>query len=302
MPDQPSSTDPLAAFGPNEWLVDELYQQYLQDKNAVDTAWWEFFEDYKPDEATRQRQGHGDRHPSPAHHAGPRLDQRRAAGRRGRSARREGPGHAARRARADPAAAAAGRPAAPAAKPAPEVRRAAPPTAPEGQPGGEAAAPITRTRPRKRPTGPVNEDEVKPLRGAGGPRRHQHGGLSLEVPTATSVRAVPAKLLIDNRVVINNHLARCPRRQGQLHPPHRLRDGQGPGLDAGDERRLRRVGRQAGLWSPAHVNLGLAIDLAKPDGSRALLVPIDQVDRVDGLRPLLDRLRGRRAQAPAPTS
>jgi len=32
---------------------------------------------------------------------------------------------------------------------------------------------------------------------------------SLEVPTATSVRAVPAKLLIDNRVVINNHLMRA---------------------------------------------------------------------------------------------
>ena len=31
---------------------------------------------------------------------------------------------------------------------------------------------------------------------------------SLVVPTATSVRAVPAKLLIDNRIVINNHLAR----------------------------------------------------------------------------------------------
>mgnify|MGYP003334375180 CR=1 FL=1 len=31
---------------------------------------------------------------------------------------------------------------------------------------------------------------------------------SLTVPTATSVRAVPAKLLIDNRTVINNHLAR----------------------------------------------------------------------------------------------
>ena len=31
---------------------------------------------------------------------------------------------------------------------------------------------------------------------------------SLRVPTATSVRAVPAKLLADNRIVINNHLAR----------------------------------------------------------------------------------------------
>ena len=31
---------------------------------------------------------------------------------------------------------------------------------------------------------------------------------SLDVPTATSVRTVPAKLIMDNRVVMNNHLAR----------------------------------------------------------------------------------------------
>jgi multifunctional 2-oxoglutarate metabolism enzyme len=31
---------------------------------------------------------------------------------------------------------------------------------------------------------------------------------SLQVPTATSVRTVPAKLMIDNRIVINNHLRR----------------------------------------------------------------------------------------------
>src|SRR5699024_123305 len=39
-----------AAFGANEWLVDELYEQYLKDKNAVDPAWWDFFADYKPGE------------------------------------------------------------------------------------------------------------------------------------------------------------------------------------------------------------------------------------------------------------
>src|SRR3954454_24886089 len=37
-------------FGPNEWLVDELHQQYLADKNSVDPAWWEFFADYQPSE------------------------------------------------------------------------------------------------------------------------------------------------------------------------------------------------------------------------------------------------------------
>ena len=48
MSDQSQSNDPLAAFGPNEWLVDELYEQYKQDKNSVDKAWWDFFADYRP--------------------------------------------------------------------------------------------------------------------------------------------------------------------------------------------------------------------------------------------------------------
>ncbi|WP_189149528.1 2-oxoglutarate dehydrogenase E1 subunit family protein, partial [Streptomyces lacrimifluminis] len=45
--DEPAG-NPAAAFGPNEWLVDEIYQQYLQDPNSVDRAWWDFFADYKP--------------------------------------------------------------------------------------------------------------------------------------------------------------------------------------------------------------------------------------------------------------
>ncbi|MEC7001439.1 MAG: hypothetical protein VXX04_06335, partial [Actinomycetota bacterium] len=38
----------VSRFGPNEWLVDEIYEQYLRDKNSVDPAWWDFFEDYAP--------------------------------------------------------------------------------------------------------------------------------------------------------------------------------------------------------------------------------------------------------------
>ncbi len=41
---------------------------------------------------------------------------------------------------------------------------------------------------------------------------------SLEVPTATSVRAVPAKLLADNRLVINNQLRRT--RGGKISFTH----------------------------------------------------------------------------------
>ncbi|MBO0838412.1 MAG: hypothetical protein J2P28_23240, partial [Actinobacteria bacterium] len=29
-----------ADFGPNQWLVDELYQRYLADPGSVDQAWW----------------------------------------------------------------------------------------------------------------------------------------------------------------------------------------------------------------------------------------------------------------------
>ncbi|MEU7517642.1 hypothetical protein AB0B13_37445, partial [Streptomyces sp. NPDC042898] len=52
-PSSPTDQDgqgqnPAAAFGANEWLVDEIYQQYLQDPNSVDRAWWDFFADYKP--------------------------------------------------------------------------------------------------------------------------------------------------------------------------------------------------------------------------------------------------------------
>src|SRR6202167_3560713 len=35
-------------FGPNEWLVDELYQRYQADPGSVDRAWWNFFADYHP--------------------------------------------------------------------------------------------------------------------------------------------------------------------------------------------------------------------------------------------------------------
>ncbi len=38
----------MVAFGTNEWLVDEIYQQYLKDPQTVDRAWWDFFADYRP--------------------------------------------------------------------------------------------------------------------------------------------------------------------------------------------------------------------------------------------------------------
>ena len=39
--------DPLSTFGANEWLVDEMYEQYQKDPKSVDPAWWDFFKTYK---------------------------------------------------------------------------------------------------------------------------------------------------------------------------------------------------------------------------------------------------------------
>jgi 2-oxoglutarate decarboxylase len=97
---------------------------------------------------------------------------------------------------------------------------------------------------------------------------------SLAVPTATSVRAVPAKLLIDNRIVINNHLARS--RGGKVSFTHIIGFALVKALKAMPEMNYGFGHDDSGkpvLHKPAHVNLGLAIDLAKPDGTRQLLVP-----------------------------
>ncbi|HEY0697095.1 MAG TPA: hypothetical protein VGD43_04725, partial [Micromonospora sp.] len=45
---QTSQENPLAGFGPNEWIVEEMYQRYLADPKRVDSAWHDFFADYRP--------------------------------------------------------------------------------------------------------------------------------------------------------------------------------------------------------------------------------------------------------------
>lgn len=40
--------DSSGEFGANEWLVDEMYEKYLEDKNLVAESWWPFLESYQP--------------------------------------------------------------------------------------------------------------------------------------------------------------------------------------------------------------------------------------------------------------
>src|ERR1700677_958641 len=56
-PTEAGATPANADFGTNEWLVDELYQQYLADPASVDRAWWSFFADYQPVRASGNQNG-----------------------------------------------------------------------------------------------------------------------------------------------------------------------------------------------------------------------------------------------------
>ena len=96
---------------------------------------------------------------------------------------------------------------------------------------------------------------------------------SLSMPTATTVRDLPAKVLIDNRVVINSHLART--RGGKVSFTHLIGYAVVRALAAMPSMNVtyeERDGKPT-MVEPAHVNFGLAIDLPRPDGTRALVVP-----------------------------
>jgi multifunctional 2-oxoglutarate metabolism enzyme len=187
-----SRSDPPVQFGPNEWLVEEMYEQFLADPSAVDSSWHDFFADYRP-------------------------------------------------------------------------------------PGDSGDNGISSHTIKDRPAAPVPaqrelaHDATTPLRGAAA-RVVANMESSLELPTATSVRAVPAKLLVDNRIVINNHLRRT--RGGKVSFTHLI--GYAVVRALADYSQLNRHyttdehGKPA-VVSPEHVNLGLAIDLKTAKG-RSLVV------------------------------
>ena len=231
-------------FGANEWLVAEMYDQFAKDPSSVDEAWWPVLESY------RKTQGDDAAAPAQPDAAKP----------------------------ASPAAAA------PAAA-APAAGDANPMTAPIPVVG---AAPVARTTTRPASPQPVpaqapkadpahvapeaREDVVTPLRGM--PKTlAANMDESLTVPTATSVRTVPAKLMIDNRIVINNHMART--RGGKISFTHLIGWALIQALKTFPSQNVSyaEIDGKPSVVAPAHINLGIAIDLPKPDGTRALMVP-----------------------------
>ncbi|GAA0619519.1 multifunctional oxoglutarate decarboxylase/oxoglutarate dehydrogenase thiamine pyrophosphate-binding subunit/dihydrolipoyllysine-residue succinyltransferase subunit [Kribbella sandramycini] len=257
MATEPSDSNPLAAFGANEWLVDELYEKYLQDPKSVDPAWLDFFKTYTPD---------GDAKPvttTPAD--APRPDA--VSDNKTPEAPSRGSAPTAPASNAPAAAAAQASP--PQAQPAAQPPKAAVPAA---APTGGTVNQPPQAQPKPATAAPSDEDERKILRGAPA-RTAQNMETSLQVPTATSVRQVPVKLLIDNRIVINNHLKRA--RGGKISFTHLIGWALVKALKTLPEMNAsydETDGKPTHV-QPAHINLGLAIDMAKPDGTRQLLVP-----------------------------
>ncbi|MBO0655043.1 multifunctional oxoglutarate decarboxylase/oxoglutarate dehydrogenase thiamine pyrophosphate-binding subunit/dihydrolipoyllysine-residue succinyltransferase subunit [Streptomyces triculaminicus] len=234
---------PADVFGPNEWLVDEIYQQYLQDPNSVDRAWWDFFADYKPGQAAAAPPTDAGAPVTPAAPAPAPVAPAQPA----------------------PAAQAPAAPAAPApVAPAPAAAPAKP--APVAKPA--VAKPAAAAKPA---TEPAAGPEFVTLRGPSAAVA-KNMNLSLELPTATSVRAVPVKLLFDNRIVINNHLQRA--RGGKVSFTHLIGFAMVQALKLMPSMNYsftEKDGKPT-LVKPEHVNLGLAIDLVKPNGDRQLVV------------------------------
>jgi 2-oxoglutarate decarboxylase len=244
-------------FGANEWLVEEMYERYLADPQAVDAAWHDFFADYRPSIGPGSLAPHL---PTPS----------------------------------DQAATTAAPLAAPASA-APHTETAGITetiettgiTEPPGTSGGangtknvNGAAPVRSVAAAEKPSwttppiAPVAAADLHITTLKGAPAKVvANMQASLEIPTATSVRAVPAKLIADNRIIINNHLRRA--RGGKISFTHIIGYAVVRALKTYPEMNnffaLTADGKPA-VVQPEHVNFGLAIDLPGKNGARSLVV------------------------------
>lgn len=226
-------------FGANDWLVEEMYAKFKVDRASVDEAWWPTLERYAAAQAASAKPA------APA---------------------------------AAPASAAAAAPAAPAssapasAAAAKQDAAARPSATTTSRPATEAPMPAEAPQKKKPEPAPAREAQVTPLKGMAKAIAKNMDD-SLSIPTATSYREVPTKLLIDNRIVINNHLRRT--RGGKVSFTHILGYALVRALERMPSQNVAYdiVDGKPSVVTPPHVNLGIAIDVQNKDGSRGLVVP-----------------------------
>jgi 2-oxoglutarate decarboxylase len=255
-------------FGANAWLVDDMYEQYREDPQSVSESWRDFFQNYRPGGVNLARPSSPELRPPTDFddEESPDSSEPAAAAPATEVSSPPAPGPVDRDA--------AGRPGAPDA--APRVRAEAPSGPPAAGPG---AAPTVAPVPAEVGADGRPPDTSTPLRGAAG-RIVANMTASLDIPTATSFRVVPARLLEVNRRILNNQLSRTGS-AGKVSFTHLIGFAVIEALkatpvmnstfapaDPGEARSAPSVVRHE------QIGLGLAVDHERPDGSRTLLVPV----------------------------
>lgn len=246
-----SENDFAQGFGTNEWIVEDMREAYLADPASVTQSWREFFSE-NPQYLAGQ---------SPATPSKPLSA----------SVGVQIPGAATASASRRPVLASE------------DVSRSDLPPAPTAQfksPTSPYAYNQAHSEAGETTNGVV--ESVDTLKGASA-RTAKNMEASLQIPTATSARAIPAKVLIENRLLINTHLAST--RGGKVSFTHLIAWALVESLAEMPEMNvaytLDEKGKPA-LHNPAHVNLGLAIDVPSANGERRLLVPsVKNADTLD---------------------
>ncbi|MDZ7717309.1 MAG: multifunctional oxoglutarate decarboxylase/oxoglutarate dehydrogenase thiamine pyrophosphate-binding subunit/dihydrolipoyllysine-residue succinyltransferase subunit [Balneolaceae bacterium] len=160
----------------------------------------------------------------------------------------------------------------------------------EEEPSQENGAPVTKEKPAPKEEKPAKEKkeqkipedaEVEKIKGVAS-KIVENMDESIYVPTATSLRVLPVKMMTEDRKIINSHLLKTSNMKASFTHLIAWAVIQGlkefPNINSyyaeknGDHFRVK----------PDQVNLGIAVDLESKDGSRNLVVPnIKNVDKMN---------------------
>ena len=225
------------SFGQNEWLVDEMFQQFKKDPQSVDQEWRDYFT-------------------------------------KNASATDASPGNSIKS-----SARGAAQDAAPMAKRAAATEAEAKETGRRPSKGPEPTRTPNKKIPQQAKKSPMDkadnaespESGETALRGVA-KAIAKNMDISLEVPTATSVRDMPARLMFENRTLVNDQLKRT--RGGKISFTHIIGYAMIKAVMAHPDMNnaYEVVDGKPTLVVPENINLGLAIDMQNKDGSRALVV------------------------------
>ena len=119
---------------------------------------------------------------------------------------------------------------------------------------------------------PQQGEEAIQIKGVG-ERIIENMTSSLTIPIATSFRAIPVKVLEENRLIINNYLKKT--NSGKISFTHIIGWAivKALSLIPALNNAYTVMNGNPHLIKKSSVNLGLAVDLEKKDGSRSLIVP-----------------------------